>query len=92
MAERIAFFNSPEAAGIESLPRAELISTIEKMKPGHSFLLERDVIFDGAYRTVQFAIQKTIDRSVDISILTHGKKFSDEVQSVLKSIQQDSAG
>ena len=86
-AEIYAFFDSLEAAGLESVPKAELISAIEKMKPGHSFLLERDVIFDGAYRTVQYAIQKTDDRLVEVSILTDGKTFSDQMQSILNSIQ-----
>ena len=90
--ERDAFFDSLEASGLKAVPRAELIAVMEKMQPGHSFLLERDVIFDGAYRTVEFAIQMTDDRMVEVSILSHGKKFSDQMQYILNSIQKDPTG
>jgi hypothetical protein len=84
-------FDTLEAAGLKHIPRAQLVSRMESMPAGYSYLAEeQDIIFDGAYRTVQFAIQKEDDELVVVSILTQSKKFADQMRKIMNSVPQSS--
>lgn len=81
----IVLIEALESAGLAGIPKDELISAIKHAQPDHSFLLQKDVTMGGATRTVQFAIQKVSDQSIEFSILSHGEKFAEHLQSIMNS-------
>lgn len=91
VAQSDVLFAALETAGLEGVPRVELVSRSEDMQPGHSYLLEQDVIFDGAYRTVQFSLQKKDGGQIVLSVLTHSEAFAGQIQSIMNAVPVNSA-